>query len=773
MKSFYTSIILLLLLPAMAWAGGKDPISPQSNPKTDANITGHVEDAKTKEHLPFIDIVIKGTTIGVSTDATGHYMLKDVPAGEITLVASSLGYKKSEMTVTIKPKTLTEVNFLLEEDTQMLNEVVVSATRNETNKKAAPIIVNVASGKLFESTASCNLTEAMNFQPGLRVENNCGNCGTTQLRINGLEGQYSQILLDSRPIFSSLAGVYGLEQLPVGMVERVEVIRGGGSALFGSSAIGGVVNIITKEPLRNSAMISNTTNILEGGRMDINTSLNGSFVSDDHKAGVYIFGMLKHRDWYDRNGDGFSDVPEIDSETAGFRGYYRTSNYSRLTAEYHHIHEFRRGGNNFNNPPHEADIAEQLDHKIDGGGLRFNAYTPDYKHKIDLFASAQYIKRDSYFGADKNPNAYGYTTDKTYVVGAQYTYTMDNLLFMPAELTAGVEYNDNRLNDIFAGLGRNLEQKAHVFGGYLQNEWKNEKLSLLVGGRLDKHNLMDDMIFSPRANVRYSPNEQIGLRLSYSSGYRAPQAYNEDLHVEAVGGSLKMITLAKGLKPEYSHSLSASVDLYHNFGNVQTNLLVEGFYTILDDVFKLEKLGENEDGTITNWERRNANGATVKGINFEAKAGLPNIVELQMGYTLQSSRYDDPESWSDQLAPQRKMFRAPDNYGYFTSTFYITPVFTASLFGNYTGPMLVKHMINDGENEVDKEKTTRDFIDLGAKFSYNFKLGTATNLELNCGVKNILDAYQKDLDYGPLKDATYVYGPSMPRMFFVGMKIGI
>ena len=173
----------------------------------------------------------------------------------------------------------------------------------------------------------------------MRVETNCGNCGTTQLRINGLEGQYSQVLLDSRPIFSSLASVYGLEQLPVAMIERVEVIRGGGSALFGANAIGGVVNIITKEPLRNSVTLSNTTNIFEGGTADFNTSLNGSFVSDDYKMGVYLFGMIKDRDSYDRNGDGFSDIPKLNSETAGFRAYYKTSPYTRLTAEYHHIHE--------------------------------------------------------------------------------------------------------------------------------------------------------------------------------------------------------------------------------------------------------------------------------------------------------------------------------------------------------------------------------------------------------------------------------------------------
>ena len=295
------------------------------------------------------------------------------------------------------------MNFSLNEAALAVEEVVVSASRTETNRKFSPTIVSVASTKLFESTASSNLAETMNFQSGLRVENNCGNCGTTQLRINGLEGQYSQVLLDSRPIFSSLASVYGLEQLPVAMIERVEVIRGGGSALFGANAIGGVVNIITKEPLYNSVTLANTTNISEGGTADFNTSLNGSFVSDDYKTGVYLFGMIRDRDSYDRNGDGFSDIPELNSETVGFRAYYKTSPYTRLTAEYHHIHEFRRGGNAFDLPPHMADIAEQLNHKIDGGGLKFDWFSPDGRHRLGVYASAQRIGRDSYFGTDRNP----------------------------------------------------------------------------------------------------------------------------------------------------------------------------------------------------------------------------------------------------------------------------------------------------------------------------------------------------------------------------------
>lgn len=503
----------------------------------------------------------------------------------------------------------------------------------------------------------------MNFQSGLRVENNCGNCGTTQLRINGLEGQYSQILIDSRPIFSSLAAVYGLEQLPVAMIDRVEVIRGGGSALFGANAIGGVVNIITKDPLRNSVSLANTTHVLKSGATDFNTSFNGAFVSDDYKVGVALFGMVKDRDAYDRNGDGFSDIPKLNSETAGFRAYYKTSAYTRITAEYHHIHEFRRGGDQFSQPPHMANIAEQLNHKIDGGGIKFDYFSPDNRHKLGIYTSAQQISRDSYFGTDKNPDAYGATGDKTFVAGTQYSYSFYKLLFSPATLTAGLEYNYNTLHDQYLGFNRDFKQTTHSTGFFFQNEWKSDKMNFLIGGRVDKHNMMKKVVFSPRVNVRYSPVENVGLRASYSSGYRAPQAYNEDLHIDALDNNIAIIQLAPDLKPEYSHSLSGSVDLYHSFGRVQVNLLVEGFYTMLDNVFTLEKIGEDEQG-YTIKERRNASGAKVAGISAEFKLGIPNRFDVQIGYTFQQSRYNKAEQWSDDVAAQRRMFRSPDHYGY-------------------------------------------------------------------------------------------------------------
>lgn len=765
MKLYIWGVLIVLLLNI-------GTSNAQVKHKTDAHLTGHILDAKTKEHLPFVTVRIKGTTTGTVSDATGHFLLKNLPVGKHIIVLSFLGYQTLEQEVNIEADKTVEIKSALHPQIFDMDEVVVTGSRNETNKRESATIVNVLSAKLFETTASNNVAEALNFQPGLRVEYSCSNCGVPQLRINGLEGQYSQILLDSRPIFSSLATVYGLEQLPAGMIERVEVVRGGGSALFGSNAIGGVVNIITKEPLRNSLVLSNNSGFLQGGGTDINTTLNGSFVTDDYKAGVYIFGMLKNRSSYDRDSDGFSEIPKVNSETVGFRGYYKLTSSSRLTAEYHHIREFRRGGNHMDRPPHEADIAEQLQHNIDGGGLKYDFFTPDNKHRMNFYTSVQNISRESYFGTNRNPNAYGTTKDFTLVAGGQYAYSMDRLLFMPAQLTVGAEYSGTSLDDKMLGYNRTIEQNSICYGLFFQNEWKNEQFSFLLGGRLDKHNKVKKPIFSPRVNVRYSPTEKIGFRASYSSGYRAPQTYEEDLHVAAVGGEVAFISVAPDLRPEYSQSLSGSVDLYHRFGSVETNLLVEGFYTNLDDVFALQENGFDADSNLL-LERRNASGAVIKGINLELKVGFSPKLILDGGFTFQSSKYKEPEVWSNHpgIIPQRQMFRAPDQYGYLSLNYLPTKKLSATVSGNYTGTMLVQHYA--GFIPEDAETQTPRFLDMGMRLSYDFSLSPQVKLQLNGGIKNVFDSFQNDLDRGVMRDAGYIYGPAMPRNYYVGVKLSL
>ncbi len=743
------------------------PLSGFSQKKTDANIVG---DVKCKgEHLPFIAITLKGTTIGTTTDATGHYFLKNLPEGDFTLVAYGLGYKQAEKQVSIVSGKTIEVNFEIEPDAIQLDGVVVSASRNEVNRKEAPVIVNMVSRKLFENTNSVCLAQGLNFQPGLRVETNCQNCGTQQVRINGLDGAYSQILIDSRPIFSALAGVYGIEQIPANMIDRVEVIRGGGSALFGANAIAGVINIITKEPTSNSVEVANTTNLIYGEKTDVSTTFNASVVTDNNRAGVMVFGTSRQRNPFDYDGDGFTEIGKIIAKNIGLRSYFRTSDYSKLTFEYHNLGEFRRGGNNLDLPPHEADIAEQTDHNNNLGNLKYDIFSKNGKHRLNIYSSAQHIVRKSYYGAQKDPNAYGKAADKTFAGGVQYSYSIDKLLFMPAELMLGTEYHMNHLKDEMLGYNRVIDQKTDSKSAFVQNEWKIQKLSLLFGFRFDKHNLIDNLIVSPRLNLRYSPNESVNFRTSYSSGFRAPQIFDEDLDVRSVGGEALLVINSPALETEKSQSYSVSADLYHSFGVVNTNLLIEGFYTNLDNVFVLEDIGTDSNGN-TILERRNGSGAVVKGINFEGRVVPFEKIQVQFGLTLQKSEYKEAQKWSDNpnIEPQKTMFRAPNQYGYLTASYQVIKPMLISLSGTYTGKMLVQHFA--GYIAEDMEKVTPEFYDVNLKLSYEFKLNESAKLQLNGGVQNIFNSYQNDFDKGELRDAGYIYGPAMPRTYFFGLK---
>lgn len=760
MKKSILLFAIFILMPLFAEA------SERKHPE--ASVHGHVIDRNTGEHVPFLVVSLKGTTVGTSTGDTGHYFLEHLPQGTFILQVSGVGYKTASQEITLKDGVSLEVNFYVEEDNVMLDGVVVSANRSETTRMMAPTLVNVVEMATYDKVNATSLSQGLVFQPGVRVENNCQNCSYQQVRINGLDGPYTQILIDSRPIFSALAGVYGIEQLPANMVDRVEVMRGGGSALFGSSAIAGTINIITKEPVRNSASISHTTSSINGtSAFDHNTSLNASIVTEDNKMGLAVFGQNRQKDGYDHDGDGFTELTEMSGQTLGMRGYVKTGLYSKLTAEYHHLQEYRRGGDNLHLPPHEVMIAEQVRHSINTGSLKYDWFSPDERHRFNVFASLQHINRESYYGAGMDPNAYGETMDLTWVAGGQYVYKFENCLFMPADLTAGLEYNQDHLQDNMWGYDRVTDQVVRIGSAYLQNEWKNARWSFLLGGRLDKHNLMDGVIFSPRANLRFNPTEKINLRASYSYGFRAPQAFDEDLHIDNVGGIVSMIRLADDLKVEKSQSVSVSADMYAQWGDWQGNLLVEGFYTDLSDVFALTEIGV-EDGVLIK-ERRNESGARVFGGNLEGKLAYRSIWQIQAGMTLQKSDYKEAHAWAEDVEAVTTMFRTPNLYGYFVTSYNPLKQLMLSLSGTYTGRMLVEH--HAGWIDANRTEKTPDFFDMNFKAAYDFRLHGNIKLQLNAGVQNIFNAFQRDFDQGPDRDSGYIYGPSAPRCFYLGVKL--
>ncbi len=547
------------MLALMAFGASGAVRADENKPVTEGNaVTVHVIEKDSEENLPGAVIKIEEAGLAAVTDADGHCVFRNIPAGTYTLSVRLLGYTSQEKKISVSRDFAADVHFVMTPDVTVTDEVVVSANRNETNRRDAPVVVNVLNSKLFEAVNSSDLAKSLNYQSGLRVENNCQNCGFPQVRINGLEGPYSQILINSRPVVSALSGVYGLEQIPVNMIDRVEVVRGGGSALFGANAVGGTINVITKDPVNNSFQVSSTLSDMNGKAWEQYFGANASLVSDKNTYGIALYQTYRNRNPYDADGDGFSELGKLNMNSFGLRGYYRPSQFSRLGIEYHVTNEFRRGGNKFDLEPFKTDITEQTKHVINSGGLTYDVFFNSYKHKLSFYSSIQHTDRNSYYGAQQNPDAYGKTDDLTWVAGAMYTGNFSRLLFAPAVITSGIEYQNNSLHDVMLGYNRDMRQDVRIGGGFVQSEWKINRFTLLAGFRVDKHNLIDNPIFSPRVNVMYKPSDKLQARLTWSTGFRAPQAYDEDLHVTAVGGEGVLIRLAEGLKPERSNSFSAT-----------------------------------------------------------------------------------------------------------------------------------------------------------------------------------------------------------------------
>lgn len=718
---------------------------------------------------------LEGTVLGSITDSEGRFIIKGVPDGEFNIIVSSIGMHTAQKTIELKhiEGDEYEVAFELVENPIKTSNVVVTATRSEKIYEDIPIKVSTLSEAELKMTSSNNLRESLQFQPGVRTEVNCQNCGFSQVRINGLEGKYSQILIDGRAIFSSLNGVYGLDQISTNMIDRIEVIRGGGSSLYGGNAIAGVINVITKEPCYNFFDISYNNLLVDGTYPENTLNINTAILNESQNMGFSAFGMINKRHEFDANGDGFTEIGRMDVKTMGGKLFWKYSSTSKLTAEFNAIQHEIRGGNKIDLMPHEADIAEQAKHNTLMAQLSYDHFFKN-GNKITAYTSGQQTKRNSYYGAEQDLNAYGNTDNQTFAVGTNYQF-IGNFIGNHV-IIAGYELLYDQMQDYAPAYDRVIDQTAYSNGFFLQDDWEiNRNFNLLYGARLDKHNLIDDLVINPRASLLFKPFDKLSVRATFSTGYRAPQAFDEDLHITQVGGEGFVILVDDNLLPEYSQSISGSIDYSINLFTLPLAFSLEYFHTQLNDVFTLVDNGEDVFGNRL-LVRENGENAIVKGVTFEVQSSKFNSYSLKLGFTYQSSKYSEAVEWSagDSEAgiPAQfsdEIFRTPDLYGYFMSSIDILHNLSLDLTGYYTGAMYVPHYAGYIDNDELKESET--FFDLNAKINYDF--GTNPNIRLSFGVQNLLNSYQSDFDSGIMRDAGYIYGPFRPMTFYSELKISI
>lgn len=738
-----------------------------------------------------IQLAAQGTASGTVSDQEGRFSIKVNKEGTHTVIIRAVGYQS--LTKDLITGETTEIQ--LAADVLHLEGVVVTGTRNERDRSTAPVVVNISDQRIFNAAQAVSLSEGLRFQPGLRIENNCQNCGFTQLRMNGLSGPYTQILVDSRPIFSALNGIYGLEQIPVAMVERIEVVRGGGSALYGTNAIAGTVNIITREPVEDYFEVGINSGLINGKVFEHTLNANGASISKDGNRGISLFGSARTRNPLDINNDGFSELTLQRNIAIGSKAFWKTQNRGKYTAEMHFIRERRRGGNLFDRAPHETDIAEQIVQHVYGSQIAYEGYSANYRTRYAVYASGQQTFRDSYYGGGGNsPDPeeraqallyYGNTADLIMVAGVQLTHSIGKM-DKGITLTAGVEAQHNHVDDRMPGYNRRIEQRVNGMASYAQLEWKPlERLTLLAGGRFDMMDLKGTYdfgvgetaknnrtfaVFNPRTSLLWQTGKFSRIRAGYARGFRSPQAFDEDLHIKTLGGTAQFIRINNELRSETSDSFTASFDLTRNNPVRPFSLLIETFYTRLNNPFVLEFSGETTaGGTAFVSEKRNGRGAYTTGVNLETMYAIGSRWQFQAGATLQQARYiqseavlANPTTGAEILTD--RLLRTPDVYGYALVTAKVLKTHQLSLTGVFTGPMTVP---NERSSTL---VSTQGFTELNLKWAKQVKVARHSNMELSTGVQNILNSFQPDLEVGANRDAGYIYGPIRPRTVFAALK---
>lgn len=725
-----------------------------------------------EEPVVGITVQIDGTLRATATDAEGHFHLHDLPETTETITISGIGYKSKQFAVDPNNSIKQEATYQVEEDVLGLEQVVVTASRHEGSRKEAPVVVRITNQRMMEATQAVSLVEGLSFQPGLFVENNCQNCGFTGVRMNGLETAYTQILIDGRPLFSSLNAVYGLEQIPTNMIERIEVVRGGGSALYGGNAIAGTINVITTEPKQNDVEFSTNQAVNDDGAMDQTYSFGGNFVSKDYRTGVSIQGFHRDRDHWDADGDGFSEMGELNATALNLKAFHTPTDRSKITVNGGYTYEDRRGGNKFELQPHETDITEMTTHNLKMGGISYEQFSANRKHKVSMYFSGQSTDRDSYYGANMDPDAYGTTKANSYVAGAQYVANAEKFLKGSAIFTAGFEYLNESLKDEMPGYNRSIDQRIDQFGFYGQGDFKLSRMvNMNFGLRLDKHSNVEDLIVNPRASILFKATEDLQFRLGYAKGFRGPQVFDEDLHITAVGGEMQIIQNSPDLRPEYSNSYTFSTEYSNTWGAHELSIGLDAFYTDHNNAFILEAVGRDEQNNMI-LERRNGGGAHVAGLSLTPEYAYSDKFMVQAGFTYQQSLYDEAVYWSEDetIAPESRFLRTPDWYGFYTISWFPTKGLTLNLSGTYTGEMLVGHYA--GYIEQDQLEEVPAFFSHNVKVAYDLPI-KAFNLQLQGGIQNYTNAFQEDFDQGVDRDAGYIYGPLKPRTYFLGLKFNM
>jgi outer membrane receptor for ferrienterochelin and colicins len=769
-------------------------------------IQGTITDGETGDPLPFVNVIVPGSTAGGATDTYGHYSIQRLMEGEYEVVATMMGYGKVAKRVEVRVGEVAVVDFQLVVSPIEMGEVVVTGTKTPRYVKEVPVRTEVITRKKIEDKAACNLYEALEGEPGVHIEQACQACNFSTVRLQGLGPDHTQILLDGQPIYTGLASIYGLQQIGTSAIERMEIVKGAGSALYGSQAVAGAINLITAKPGPRPE-----TGVLFQYGSHGTSRLELSASSRVDNVGFVIFGQMASGDPIDETGDGLSRSEVMNPDGVSDRVMTETTNLGfnvavdnlgvddRLTVRGRSVREIRRGGvvdqDLFKNPftlgteriLTNRYVLDGVYEKTLAGGSDMSITAAYAHHERDA-------TNDTFHGDYLDANGEPPPIDllRPYIADEDvYTLNLDyGRFFGRHHLLAGLQYTHNRLEesgmyvvvdeedpsygDFYTSLS---DKHANDVGVYLQDEYvAGDDLEIVAGVRLDIHEsedsfsgtgdaapgevdpiTYDETSVNPRLAVRYRIGPSLYLRGSFGTGFRVPYGFSEDLHL--CSGSPR-IWKGPELEPENSRSFTLSVDWEGDGLQGGANL----YRTDLTNKIGFVDASEEASRRGYTYEWKNIDDAWVQGIELYVGWQPRAWLDLDASLTLNNGEYAGRrEDWVG--TPYEEDSKYISRFPAYTAglDFTISRSGWNIVTGTYlTGPMYIDYYA-EGE-EPTKIKRTDPFLIVNGKVSRRI----FNRVSLFAGAKNLTDYVQPEKH---TDDAAFMYAPVYGRMIYGGIEL--
>ncbi|WP_251963676.1 TonB-dependent receptor [Salinibacter ruber] len=743
---------VLLGLVLLGLAGASSAVEAQ------AVLHGRVTDAAGTP-IPNANVYVNETAQGVATDEDGRYRLTSLSAGTYTMTVSAIGFQAVKERLALEKGETRAWNVSLTTEVVRQDEVVVTGTMRETYVKESPVQVDVVgTDRLQQGRASSNFMDLIGSVGGLTTQLNCGVCGTNAIRVNGVEGANTAVLIDGMPIMGALASVYGLNGISPSIIDQVEVIKGPQSTLYGTQALGGVVNVLTKDPA-NTPTLSTHAYAKSTGEGSI--SLAASPEADRVKGFVSGTAVRMEND-FDDNDDGFSDTARRSRLALFGKGTLSGPDGERrasVAAKFYG--ENRTGGPpNFTDDLRGSDVIYGESIYTRRGELMAEAWPPGLDRRLRLSGALTYHDQDSYYGTEHYVG-----TQKIAFGQATWNQEVSASLRVLAGASARYDvYDDNTPATATA-------EHRLIPGVFGQGEYAIGALTVLGGLRLDHHE-EHGLVTAPRFSAKYRPTEATTVRASVGTGFRVVNVFTED-HAALTGS--REVVFEESLDPERSRSVTVSLEQIIPFGANPLTLSIDGFYTRFSN-----KIIPNYDRSPNLIVYENLDGFSVtRGFSV---GGSQNFTSIPLTY---NASFTVSDVYTQDAGRRRSVTYAPDFTGSFGATYTLFPIgVEVEYAGRLTGPKRMPDYYVESFGR-DRWSPTHATHDLKIKKEFLDVSGpTGIGVDTYLSVENILNytqgsplvdasaPFDRDNDGRPF-DTIYTWGPMVGRTVSVGVRVNV